>query len=416
MNASYPVDQLSQRATDNGTQLFLENVSLNQVAQQFGTPLYVYSKAALSNAWQSWQYATDERRIHVCYAVKACSNLNILRLFAQCGAFFDTVSEGEIARVIQAGAPANRVVFSGVAKSEREIRYALEQGIFCFNAESAPELERINQIAVQMGKRAPISLRVNPDVDPKTHPYISTGLKANKFGVAYTDALAVYQRAASLSGLEVVGIDYHIGSQITELSPFLDAQNRLFELVKLTHIDLGGGLGVRYQDETPPEPKALIEQSLKGLREAGFKHDLLFEPGRSLVANTAVLLTQVEYLKHNEDKNFAIVDAGLNDFIRPALYQAWVGVENCTARSDAPENIYDVVGPVCESGDWLAQERALRVVQGDVLAVLSAGAYGFSMSSNYNTRTRAAEVWVDDDAVQVIRRRECLEDLWALEL
>ena len=424
MSASYPVSELSLRPTESGTQLFLENTALNDLAKRFGTPLYVYSQAQLLADWAAWQYPTDERNIHVCYAVKACSNLSVLRLFAERGAFFDTVSEGEIARALAAGAPANRVVFSGVAKSEREITFALEQGIFCFNAESAPELERINEIALRMGKRAPVSLRVNPDVDPKTHPYISTGLKANKFGVAHTDALAVYQRAASLPSLEVIGIDYHIGSQITELSPFFDAQKRLFELVRqlraqgieLKHIDLGGGLGVRYRDETPPAPRELIEQSLKGLRDAGFTHDLLFEPGRSLVANSCVLLTQVEYLKHNDDKNFAIVDAGMNDFIRPTLYQAWVGVENCTQHDDVDAQVYDVVGPVCESGDWLARDRALKVKQGDVLAVLSAGAYGFSMSSNYNTRARAAEVMVDGADARVIRRREQLNELWALEL
>ena len=424
MSASYPVSELSLRPTESGTQLFLENTALNDLAKRFGTPLYVYSQAQLLADWAAWQYPTDERNIHVCYAVKACSNLSVLRLFAERGAFFDTVSEGEIARALAAGAPANRVVFSGVAKSEREITFALEQGIFCFNAESAPELERINEIALRMGKRAPVSLRVNPDVDPKTHPYISTGLKANKFGVAHTDALAVYQRAASLPGLEVIGIDYHIGSQITELSPFFDAQKRLFELVRqlraqgieLKHIDLGGGLGVRYRDETPPAPRELIEQSLKGLSDAGFTHDLLFEPGRSVVANSCVLLTQVEYLKHNDDKNFAIVDAGMNDFIRPTLYQAWVGVENCTQHDDVDAQVYDVVGPVCESGDWLAHDRALKVKQGDVLAVLSAGAYGFSMSSNYNTRARAAEVLVDGADARVIRRREQLEELWAHEM
>ena len=424
MSVSYPVSELSLRPFDDGAQLFLENVALNDLAQRFGTPLYVYSKKALADMWQAWQYPTDERNIHVCYAVKACSNLSVLRLFAERGAFFDTVSEGEIARALAAGAPANRVVFSGVAKSECEITFALEQGIFCFNAESSAELERINEIALRLGKRARISLRVNPDVDAKTHPYISTGLKANKFGIAYTDALAVYQRAASLPGLEVVGIDYHIGSQITELSPFFDAQNRLFELVRqlraqgieLKHIDLGGGLGVRYRDETPPAPRELIEQSLKGLRDAGFTHDLLFEPGRSLVANSCVLLTQVEYLKHNDDKNFAIVDAGMNDFIRPALYEAWVGVENCTQHEDVAAQVYDVVGPVCESSDWLARDRALKVKQGDVLAVLSTGAYGFSMSSNYNTRARAAEVMVDGEDARVIRRREYLEELWAHEM
>ncbi len=427
MSSLFPVPQLSPRVTEQGTQLFLENVSLNGLAKQFGTPLYVYSQAQLLADWAAWQYPEDqvpERNIHVCYAVKACSNLSVLRLFAERGAFFDTVSEGEIARALAAGAPANRVVFSGVAKSEREITFALAQGIFCFNAESAAELERLNEIALRMGKRAPISLRVNPDVDAKTHPYISTGLRGNKFGIAHTDALAVYQRAASLPGLDVIGIDYHIGSQITELSPFLDAQNRLFELVRqlravgieLTHIDLGGGLGVRYRDETPPAPRELIEQSLKGLRDAGFAHDLLFEPGRSLVANSCVLLTQVEYLKHNDDKNFAIVDAGMNDFIRPALYEAWVGVENCTVHDDVPAQVYDVVGPVCESSDWLALDRSLNVKQGDVLAVLSAGAYGFSMSSNYNTRTRPAEVLVDGADARVIRRREVLTELWAHEV
>jgi diaminopimelate decarboxylase len=420
MSHLYPVAHLNQR--DDA--LYLEGVALNDVAREFGTPLYVYSKAALQDAWSAWEYAVDDRQMHVCYAVKACSNLSILRLFAERGAFFDTVSEGEIARVLAVGVPADRIVFSGVAKSEFEIEFALKQGIFCFNVESVPELERVHAIAMRLGVRAPISLRVNPDVDAKTHPYISTGLKANKFGISHTEALAVYQQAAQLTGLEIIGIDYHIGSQITELSPFLDAQNRLFELVKqlanvgivLKHIDLGGGLGVRYQDETPPLPRELIEQSLRGLREAGLTQDLMFEPGRSLVANACVLLTQVEYLKPTEAKNFCLVDAGMNDFIRPSLYQAWVGVENCTVRDAGTAQMYDVVGPVCETGDWLARERTLAVAQGDVLAVLSTGAYGFSMASNYNTRARAAEVLVDGTAVRVIRRREVLADLWALEL
>lgn len=420
MSDLYPVAHLTER--DNA--LYLEEIALNDVAREFGTPVYVYSKAALQDAWSAWEHSVDDRQMHVCYAVKACSNLSILRLFAERGAFFDTVSEGEIARVLAVGVPANRIVFSGVAKSECEIEFALTQGIFCFNVESVPELQRIHAIATRLGKRAPISLRVNPDVDAKTHPYISTGLKANKFGIAHTDALAVYQQAAQLSGLEIVGIDYHIGSQITELSPFLDAQNRLFDLVKqlahvgiaLKHIDLGGGLGVRYQDETPPLPSALIEQSLRGLREAGLTQDLMFEPGRSLVANACVLLTQVEYLKPTEEKNFCIVDAGMNDLLRPSLYEAWMGVANCTVRDASIAQVYDVVGPVCETGDWLARERTLAVAQGDVLAVLSAGAYGFSMASNYNTRARAAEVLVDGASVRVIRRRETLADVWALEL
>ncbi len=420
MNQPYPVAHLSERSG----QLYLEDVALNAIAAEHGTPAYVYSKAALNDAWDAWTYPVDDRQMHVCYAVKACSNLSVLRLFAQRGAFFDTVSEGEIARALAAGAPAQHIVFSGVAKSEREIAFALNQGIFCFNVESEPELERIHAIASELGKRAPISLRVNPDVDAKTHPYISTGLKANKFGIAHTEAVKVYQKAAALTGLEIVGIDYHIGSQITELSPFLDAQNRLFDLVKqleavgitLKHIDLGGGLGVRYQDETPPAPRELIEQSLRGLREAGLTHDLMFEPGRSLVANASVMLTRVEFLKPTEAKNFCIVDAGMNDFIRPSLYQAWVGVENCTCRDAASALEYDVVGPVCETGDWLARERTLAVAQGDVLAVLSTGAYGFSMSSNYNTRARAVEIMVDGASMHVIRRREVLSDLWALEV
>lgn len=422
MNSTTPIATLSAR----DGQLYLENCALNDIAREFGTPAYVYSKAALDEAWAAWQYPADDRALHVCYALKACSNLSVLRLFAAQGAYFDTVSEGEIARVLAVGVAANRIVFSGVAKSEREIEFALTQGIFCFNVESVPELARINAIATRLGKRAPISLRVNPDVDAKTHPYISTGLKANKFGIAHTQALAVYQQAQEMAGIDIVGIDYHIGSQITELSPFLDAQNRLIGLVKqlaqagiaLKHIDLGGGLGVRYRDENPPAPRALIEQSLQGLRAAGLTQDLMFEPGRSLVANSAVLLTRVEYLKLGEEKNFCIVDAGMNDFIRPTLYEAWVGVENCTVRAadgHAPAQVYDVVGPVCETGDWLARERTLVAEEGDMLALLSVGAYGFSMSSNYNTRARAVELLVDGDTVHIIRRRETLPELWALE-
>lgn len=416
----YPVSQLSQR---NG-QLYLEDCALNEIARQYGTPTYVYSKAALLAAWQAWNPPMTDRSLHICYAVKACSNLHILRLFAEQGAYFDTVSQGEIMRALQAGAPAARIVFSGVAKSEREIEFALTQGIHCFNVESEPELERINRIARALGTKAPISLRVNPDVDAKTHPYISTGLKANKFGIAHTDAVAIYQKAAQMDGIHISGIDYHIGSQITELSPFQDAQTRLIELVQqlqthnihLSHIDLGGGLGVRYQDETPPAPQALIEQSISNLRAAGLNHTLMFEPGRSLVANASVMLTQVEYLKPTETKNFCIVDAGMNDFIRPSLYQAWVGVENCTIHPEILTQNYDIVGPVCETGDWLAKDRTLAIQQGDTLAILSTGAYGFSMSSNYNTRTRAAEILVDGAHTQIIRSRETFADLWAQEL
>ena len=404
--------------------LYMEQVSIDEVVKHYGTPCYVYSKQAILDVYQAYTTSFANLKHQICYAVKANSNLAVLGILAQAGAGFDIVSRGELMRVLAAGGKAERVVFSGVGKTYSEIEYALNQGIGCFNVESISELALINEVAKALDKTAPISLRVNPDVDAKTHPYISTGLKANKFGIAHTDALAVYQQAAQLSGLEIVGIDYHIGSQITELSPFLDAQNRLFDLVKqlahvgiaLKHIDLGGGLGVRYQDETPPLPSALIEQSLRGLREAGLTQDLMFEPGRSLVANACVLLTQVEYLKPTEEKNFCIVDAGMNDLLRPSLYEAWMGVANCTVRDASIAQVYDVVGPVCETGDWLARERTLAVAQGDVLAVLSAGAYGFSMASNYNTRARAAEVLVDGASVRVIRRRETLADVWALEL
>lgn len=403
-------------------QLVLEQVPLNALAKTHGTPLYVYSQAALQQAWDAWQCADADRDIHICYAVKANSNLAILQFFAQRGAFFDTVSQGEISRVLAAGAPANRVVFSGVGKTVAEITFALEQGIYCFNVESIPELDRIHAIATRLGKRAPISLRINPDVDAQTHPYISTGLKENKFGIDHTLAEATYAHAATLSGLQITGIDYHIGSQLTNLTPYLDAQNRLFDLVKklsargieLQHIDLGGGLGVRYKDETPPAASELIAQSLKGLREAGFNHTLMFEPGRSLVANAGLLLTQVEFIKPTEAKNFAIVDAGMNDLIRPALYDAWMQVVNTVAHNE-PAVSYDIVGPVCESTDWFARDRELAIHQDDILAILSAGAYSMTMASNYNTRQRPAEVLVDGDKVNVIRKRDTLESLWVNE-
>ncbi|MGL4767267.1 MAG: diaminopimelate decarboxylase [Formosimonas sp.] len=403
-------------------QLVLEQTPLTALAREHGTPLYVYSKAALQSAWDAWQFPDADRDIHVCYAVKANSNLAILQFFAQRGAFFDTVSMGEISRALAAGAPASRIVFSGVGKTVAEITFALEQGIYCFNVESIPELDRIHEVATRLGKRAPISLRINPDVDAQTHPYISTGLKENKFGIDHTLAEATYAHAATLSGLQITGIDYHIGSQLTSLTPFLDAQNRLFDLVsklaargiELQHIDLGGGLGVRYKDETPPVAADLIAQSLHGLRSAGFKHTLMFEPGRSLVANAGVLLTQVEYLKPTEAKNFAIVDAGMNDLMRPALYQAWMQVVN-TVQHDEPVINYDIVGPVCESTDWFARERELAIHPGDVLAILSAGAYSMTMASNYNTRQRPAEILVDGAQHHVIRTRDTLESLWADE-
>jgi diaminopimelate decarboxylase len=415
---TYPIPTLSEK----NNELHLENVTLNHLAKEHGTPLYVYSKAALQQAWDGWQYPNADRDIHICYAVKANSNLAILQFFAQRGAYFDTVSKGEITRVIKAGASADRIVFSGVGKTVDEITYALEQGIHCFNVESLPELNRIHDIATTLGKRAPISLRINPDVDAQTHPYISTGLKENKFGIDHNLAEAAYIHAASLSGLQITGIDYHIGSQLTNLSPYLDAQNRLFDLVKklaargieLQHIDLGGGLGVRYKDEMPPAASELITQSLQGLRDAGLKHTLMFEPGRSLVANAGLLLTNIEYLKPTEAKNFAIVDAGMNDLIRPALYHSWMQVVNTTVRDEAAIN-YDIVGPVCESSDWFARDRELAIAAGDTLAILSAGAYSMTMASNYNTRQRPAEVLVDGQKTSLIRQRDTLDSLWANE-
>jgi len=415
---TYPIPTLSEK----NNALHLEGICLYHLAQTYGTPLYVYSKAALQQAWDAWQYPNADRDIHICYAVKANSNLAILQFFAQRGAYFDTVSKGEIARVVKAGASADRIVFSGVGKTAEEITYALEQGIHCFNVESLPELDRIHDIATHLGKLAPISLRINPDVDAQTHPYISTGLKENKFGIDHNLAEAAYMHAASLSGLKITGIDYHIGSQLTNLSPYLDAQNRLFNLVKklaargieLEHIDLGGGLGVRYKDETPPAASELIAQSLQGLRDAGLKHTLMFEPGRSLVANAGLLLTNVEYLKPTEAKNFAIVDAGMNDLIRPALYQSWMQVVNTTVRNEPAIN-YDIVGPVCESSDWFARDRELAIAAGDTLAILGAGAYSMTMASNYNTRQRPAEVLVDNQETHLIRQRDTLDSLWGNE-
>ena len=417
MTSIYPNPTLNLQ----NAHLHLEQVKLSTLAAEHGTPLYVYSKAALQQAWDAWQVDAD-RPIHVCYAVKANSNLAILQFFAERGSYFDTVSIGEISRALAAGAPASRVVFSGVGKSVKEIEFAIEQGIHCFNVESLPELDRIHAVATRLGKVAPISLRINPDVDAQTHPYISTGLKENKFGIDHTEALAGYQHAATLSGLKIVGIDYHIGSQLLNLTPYLDAQNRLFDLIKqlsangieLEHIDLGGGLGVRYKDETPPPASDLVEQALKGLREAGFKHTLMFEPGRSLVANAGILLTEIEYLKPTQHKNFAIVDAGMNDLMRPALYQAWMQVVNVLERDEATV-MYDIVGPVCESTDWFAKDRELAAQAGDVLAILSAGAYCMTMASNYNTRQRPAEILVDGDSAQVIRTRDTLASLWADE-
>lgn len=401
-------------------ELYAEGVALSQIAAEFGTPCYVYSKQALADTLERFRAGFAGTDHLVCFAVKANPSLAILNLFARMGAGFDIVSGGELARVLAAGGDAGKVVFSGVGKTAAEMRAALQAGILCFNVESEAELERLNDVAGEMGKVAPVSLRVNPDVDAKTHPYISTGLKNNKFGVAYDDALALYRRAAALPNVEVHGVDCHIGSQLTELSPFLDALDRVLALVDrlqdagiaIRHIDVGGGIGICYANETPPEFGVYAEAILAKLAGRGVK--LIFEPGRALVGNAGLLLTRVEYLKLTEAKNFAIVDAAMNDLMRPALYDAYHDIVPVQA-GDAAAQTYEVVGPVCESGDFLGHDRQLALRQGDLLAILSAGAYGMSMSSNYNTRPRAAEVLVDGERFHLIRERESLEQLFALE-
>ena len=400
--------------------LHAENAALNQIAEAVGTPCYVYSKAALTQAFERFSAGFKHTNHLVCFAVKSNPSLAILNLFAKLGAGFDIVSGGELARVIAAGGDPSKVVFSGVGKTADEMRAALEAGIFCFNVESASELVRLNDIAGYMGKIAPVSLRVNPNVDAKTHPYISTGLKNNKFGVAYEDALDIYLKAAAMPNIAVHGVDCHIGSQITELSPFLDAFDRVLALVEaleknnihIQHIDLGGGIGICYSDETPPEFTEYAKAMIAKLGKRDIK--LVFEPGRALVGNAGVLLTKVEYLKHTETKNFAIVDAAMNDLMRPALYDAYHAIEPVQPRVAKTTN-YEIVGPVCESGDFLGHDRELALAEGDLLAIMSAGAYGMSMSSNYNTRPRAAEVMVNGNEFSVIRQREKIQDLFALE-
>ncbi|MGI4983712.1 MAG: diaminopimelate decarboxylase [Janthinobacterium lividum] len=403
--------------------LHVERLGAATLAERFGTPLYVYSRAALTRAYDAYAQACAGRNATVHYAIKANSNLAILNVFARLGAGFDIVSRGELARVLAAGGRADKVVFSGVGKTAEEMRFALETGVKCFNVESIPELARLQDVAAAAGKRAPVSLRVNPDVDAKTHPYISTGLKGNKFGIAFHEARAAYRSAAAMPNLDVVGIDCHIGSQITEVMPYLDALDKLIELVtaietdgaRIAHIDVGGGLGIRYDDETPPEIGMFVTKLLDHLAERGQGHrQVVFEPGRSLVGNAGILLTRIEYLKPGETKNFAIVDAAMNDLARPAMYQAYHAID-AVVQCDAAPGVYDVVGPVCESGDWLGRDRALAVNAGDLLAVRSAGAYGFTMSSNYNTRTRAAEVLVDGDHAHLARQRETVEALFAGE-
>ncbi len=397
--------------------LWAESVDLSAQVAGWGTPCYVYSRATIERHWKAFDDTLKARPHLVCYAVKANSSLAVLNVLARLGSGFDIVSVGELERVLRAGGDAGKVVFSGVGKKADEIARALEVGIRCFNVESLPELDVINSVAASMNRVAPVSLRVNPDVDAKTHPYISTGLKDNKFGIAIDEALAAYQQAAASPALEVVGIDCHIGSQLTEVAPFVDALARVLVLVdkleaagiKLKHLDLGGGLGIRYKDETPPQPAELVKALLAGLGERDL--EILLEPGRAIVGNAGVLLTQVLYLKHNQHRNFAIVDAAMNDLMRPALYAAWQDIVPLIPRQNQPSQVYDVVGPVCETGDFLGKDRELSLQQGDYLAVRSAGAYGFSMSSNYNTRPRAAEVLVDGDRAVIVRQRETLEQL-----
>jgi diaminopimelate decarboxylase len=402
-------------------QLFAENLAVADIIAEYGSPCYIYSKATLERHWHAFDKAFGNQKHLICYAVKANSNLAILNLFARLGSGFDIVSIGELERVLAAGGDPKKIVFSGVGKREDEILAALTVGIRCFNVEVSSELDRINRLAGQLGVIAPISLRVNPDVDAKTHPYISTGLKENKFGITSELAIAEYLRAAQMPNLKIVGIDCHIGSQLTETRPFLDALDKILQLIAqlqvhgivLEHLDLGGGLGIRYNDEQPPEPSEYVTEILAKLGENNF--EVLLEPGRAIVGNAGILVTRVEYLKTTEHKNFAIVDAAMNDLIRPALYDAWQAIIPVNCNSDSELKEWDIVGPVCETGDFLGKNRVLSVKEGDLLAVRSSGAYGFTMSSNYNTRPRAAEIMVDGTGAQIIRKRELLSELWANE-
>ncbi len=406
-------------ALKNG-ELYAESVPLTEIANRFGTPCYVYSRAALETALDEYQQELAGTDSLVCFAIKSNSNLGVLNVFARKGAGFDIVSGGELKRALAAGGDPKKIVFSGVGKSVEEMEFAINTGILCFNLESAPELDRLNEVAGRLGKKAPISFRVNPNVDPKTHPYISTGLKKNKFGVAYEDALALYQRAATLPNLEISGIDCHIGSQLLDPSPFAEALDKILILVdqlaacgiRLHHIDLGGGLGIQYKDEQQPTAKSYLQPLLAKLKGRGLK--IILEPGRRLVGNAGALLTKVEYLKPGEVKNFAIIDAAMNDLARPALYDAWHTIAPVKPREGQPRT-WQIVGPICESGDFLGHDRELVLEPGDLLAILSAGAYGMTMSSNYNTRPRVAEIMVDGNQTHLIRRRETVEELYALE-
>ena len=403
-------------------QLYAEDLPVKQLAEEFGTPLYIYSRATLERHWHAFDSALGKHPHLICYAVKANSNIGILNVMAKLGSGFDIVSQGELERVLAAGGDPSKVVFSGVAKSRVEIMRALEVGIRCFNVESVAELHHINQIAGEMGKIAPISLRVNPDVDAHTHPYISTGLKENKFGVSVDEAREVYKLAATLPHVKITGMDCHIGSQLTELQPFLDATDRLIRLMEqlkedgitLKHLDLGGGLGVTYTNETPPHPSDYATALLNKLEDYE-DLEIILEPGRAIAANAGILVAKVQYLKSNASRNFAITDTGMNDMIRPALYEAYMNIIEIDRTLERKKAIYDVVGPVCETSDFLGKQRELAIAEGDYIAQRSAGAYGASMSSNYNSRPRTAEVLVDGDKAHLIRRRESLSELWALE-
>ncbi len=402
-------------------ELFAEDIAVSDIAHQYGSPCYIYSRATLERHWTAFDRAFGDRAHLICYAVKANSNIAILNLLARLGSGFDIVSLGELERVITAGGKPEKIVFSGVGKREDEILAALKIGIRCFNIEVCGELDRINRLAGQLGVIAPVSFRVNPDVDAKTHPYISTGLKENKFGIDIEQALTEYRRAAAMPNIAVIGIDCHIGSQLTETRPFLDALDKVLDLVAaleaegitLHHLDLGGGLGICYQDEQPPEPADYIRAILARLGKTDF--EILLEPGRAIVGNAGILVTRVEYLKPTANKNFAIVDAAMNDLLRPSLYNAWQAIIPVNRQSDASELTWDIVGPVCETGDFLGKDRALSLAQGDLLAVRSSGAYGFTMSSNYNSRPRLAELLVDGGSVHLIREREAITQLWTGE-
>lgn len=402
-------------------QLFAEEVAVSDLAQQYGSPCYVYSRATIERHWHAFDDALAGQRHLVCYAVKANSNIAVLNLLARLGSGFDIVSVGELERVIKAGGDPAKVVFSGVAKRADEMRRALALGIKCFNVESLAELERLNGVAAEMGVMAPVSVRVNPDVDAQTHPYISTGLKENKFGIAIEQARAVYRQAAVMGNIHITGVDCHIGSQLTQVAPFVDALDRVLLLIEelrldgihIDHLDIGGGLGIRYKSETPPQPAEYAAAIKQRLHNSGL--ELLVEPGRAIVGNAGILVTRVDHLKSSGDKHFAIVDAAMNDLLRPALYSAWMDIVAVNPRANVAAQEYDIVGPVCETGDFLGKERLLALAAGDLLAVRGAGAYGFSMSSNYNSRPRLAEVMVDGGQAHLIRRRETVEELFAHE-